>query len=163
MFGHLLSLFFIWFHRDPNRDVVQDGFVSPVDGRIKHIEETDEQIEISVYLGITDVHIVRSPIEGIIEGIDRSKGGNYPAFLQQSEKNNSLTYRYEDGCIVSIMTGFIARRLKTKVDEGYVYRGQKIGLISFGSRSVVRLDKERYELEVSEGDRLVSGKTKIAK
>lgn len=159
----LLSILFIWFHRDPPRDIAENGVVSPVDGTVKSIDRSNDRVKISIYLGLSDVHIVRSPVDGIITNMYRSGEGNYPALLDISEKNNSLVYEYEKGIEVAIMTGFIARRLKSKVDAGGVCRGDRIGIISFGSRSTVSFSSNRYELKVSEGDKITAGETNIAK
>lgn len=160
--GFGISYFILWFHRDPERKSPQSGFVSPVDGRVKNIEKSEDRIKISVYLGITDVHIVRSPINGKISNIYRTDGYNIPAFMPSSEKNNKLSYQYTNKCQINVMTGFIARRLQSKVSDEQVERGEKIGLISFGSRSVITINRRFYRLNISEGDKIIAGKTKMA-
>jgi len=158
----VLAFLVLWFHRDPERDVPSKGLLSPVDGRIKDIRDIDEQYtEVSVYLGLSDVHIVRSPRGGHIETIRREGQGNLPALLSMSEKNNSLVYNYQDGLEVAVMTGVIARRLQQKINTGSVSRGEKIGLISFGSRSTIRYSSEDYQLMVSKGDKITAGETII--
>lgn len=158
----LIAFLILWFHRDPKRRIPSEGLTSPVDGKVKSIRETDDGItEISIYLGLSDVHMARSPKDGYVEDIYRRGEGNLPALLSRSEKNNSLVFSYESGMEVSIMTGVIARRLQSKISTKSVSKGEKIGLISFGSRSILRYNSDNYDLKVSEGDRITAGETII--
>lgn len=165
-FGLLVSGFFLWSHRTPDRGrVTSSVYVSPVDGRVDNIEREDDEIFISVYLGLTDVHTVKSPIKGTISNVERECGYNFPALMTElSEKNNSLSFIYENGDKVTVYTGILARRLinEIKCCGEDVNRGDDIGFISFGSRSTLHIKKSNIgSLEISEGDRLVSGKTVI--
>lgn len=160
----LIAFFILWFHRDPDREIPSAGLTSPVDGKVKNIRETDDGIvEVSIYLGLSDVHIARSPKQGYIENIYRKGEGNFPALLSRSKKNNSLVFSYESGMEVSIMTGVIARRLQSKISTEAVSKGERIGLISFGSRSILRYQSDNYDLTISEGDKVTAGETIIGK
>lgn len=161
----LLSSFMLWFHRNPTRTPDYSGsHISPVDGKVQSIKKNQEEVQVSIYLGLTDVHTVRSMSDTTVESVSRGDGGNYPALLQDlSEKNNSLNYSFENGDHVSVFTGFLARRLVNESESGEsVNAGEEIGFISFGSRCVIRIDKGNIEsLQVSEGDTVRSGESVI--
>lgn len=163
--GVFISSFMLWFHRNPNREADQSGsHLSPVDGRIQEVNEDDDTIRISIYLGLTDVHTVRSMSDTQITSIERGGSGNYPALLKNiSEKNNSLNYSFNNGDEISVFTGFLARRLVNESNTGdYVVAGDEIGFISFGSRCVIHIDKCNFdEVYVSEGDYVKSGSSVI--
>lgn len=163
--GVFFSSFMLWFHRNPNREADQSGsHLSPVDGRIQEVNEDDDTIRISIYLGLTDVHTVRSMSDTQITSIERGGSGNYPALLKNiSEKNNSLNYSFNNGDEISVFTGFLARRLVNESNTGdYVVAGDEIGFISFGSRCVIHIDKCNFdEVYVSEGDYVKSGSSVI--
>ena len=163
--GILLSSFILWFHRNPSRAVNNQGsYISPVDGKVQRIERSEEEIQISIYLGLTDVHTVRSMSSTTVELVNRKSGGNYPALLKNlSEKNNSLNYKFENGDSVSVFTGFLARRLINETKAGRsIEAGEEIGFISFGSRCVINISKDNIDsVEVCEGDTVRSGESVI--
>lgn len=154
----LIIIFVLYFHRDPSIEFEENGVISPCSGEVTDIEETQDYTEVSVYLGLLDNHIIRSPVSGTINKITRKEGGNKPAFLNSSEKNNRMVYQY-DNLSISVMTGFIARRLKKLVDEdSNVKIGDRICLISFGSRTNIRIyDCTADDIEVSEGEKIRIG------
>jgi phosphatidylserine decarboxylase len=164
--GIILSTFILWFHRNPQRTPESStGYISPIDGRIEKIECKENEIFISVYLGLKDVHSVRSPIDGTISSIDRTNGYNFPALITElSEKNNSLSFEYSNGDIITIYTGILARRLISEtVENESVETGDEIGFISFGSRGTITIKKKNLkDIKVSEGDKIYSGETLIA-
>jgi len=163
--GVFISSFMLWFHRNPNREADQSGsHLSPVDGKVQDVDEDDGMIRISIYLGLTDVHTVRSMSDTRIRGVERGGSGNYPALLRNmSEKNNSLNYEFDNGDEVSVFTGFLARRLVNESNTGdHVDAGDEIGFISFGSRCVIQIDERNIdEVYVSEGDYVKSGSSVI--
>lgn len=153
----IVALFVLYFHRDPEITVEGGGMVSPCSGKVTDIRENDEYVEISIYLSLLNNHIIRSPKSGHIEDISRRGNGSKPAFLNSSEKNNRLIFKYTD-VSVSVMTGFIARRLKPLVEESEVSAGDRICLISFGSRTNIRIhNTKRNSIDVEEGDRIKVG------
>lgn len=154
----LLAAFVLYFHRDPSIEFENAGVISPCSGEVTDIRETQDYTEISVYLGLLDNHVIRSPVSGTINNITRKKGNNKPAFLNSSEKNNRMVYHY-DSLSVSVMTGFIARRLKKLVEEETnVKIGDRICLISFGSRTNIRIyDCTCDDIKISEGEKVNIG------
>lgn len=165
--GLLFSTAVVWFHRDPSRTPNSSGYVSPVDGKIQKISQNDDKFVLSVYLGIKDVHSVKSIKDGIVDTIERSSGENFPAILKNiSEKNESLRFSYSNGDSVTVYVGFLARRLINYVDEkDRIRRGEEIGFISFGSRAKIEIcrDNIQEDLNVEEGDYVRAGKTIITK
>src|ERR1035438_3144672 len=141
----LLAAFFIWFFRDPQRTIpVGEGLiVSPGDGLVTETvtiatPEGPRQ-RISIFLNVFDVHVNRSPIGGVVSSV-RYRRGQYlnamnPASADRNEQN-AVTVRGE-GIEVTFkqIAGLLARRIVFYLREGdTVERGQRVGLIKFGSR-----------------------------
>lgn len=164
--GMLMSIFVLWFHRNPNREAEgKNGYTSPFDGRVEKIEDRGDEVFFSVYLGLKDVHSIRSHTSGTISDINRTNGYNFPALITElSEKNNSLSFNYEEGDSLTIYTGVLARRLINETrEEKRVERGEEIGFISFGSRGTITINKQNFStIRISEGDKIRSGETIIA-
>lgn len=154
-------IFMIFFHRDPDRLPHGDGMVSPADGRI--IQATPERI--TVFMGPSDVHVNRAPMDGTVRSIEYRKGTHLPAFLNQASQNqqNRIRIETEDGEIdLRQITGTIVREIVCYVHPGdHVLRGERIGMIRFGSRVEVSLPKG-YKLQVELGDKVRAGETVVA-
>ena len=177
IFFAILSIYIFYFFRDPNRIIPQDDFiVSPADGTITYIGETNNPLDIennneiytkvSIFLSIFDVHVNRMPIEGTIKEIKYIPGKFINATLdkssEQNEKNiikiSNGTYNY----FVVQIAGLIARRIVCNVNKNQdLKKGERIGIIKFGSRVDLYLPKSNKVL-VSKGQKVIGGETIIS-
>jgi phosphatidylserine decarboxylase len=168
----LLATFFLWFFRDPRR-TVPDGaglIVSPGDGLVTetaHIDTPDgPRQRISIFLSVFDVHVNRSPIGGTITGVRYQKGAYLnamnPASADRNEQN-AVTVTGEGFEITfKQIAGLLARRIVFNFKEGdTIERGQRVGLIKFGSRVDVVLPAEAG-LRVKVGERVKGGASVLA-
>jgi phosphatidylserine decarboxylase len=168
----LLALFFLWFFRDPQR-VIPSGeglIVSPGDGLVTETVEINtpegKRKRISIFLNVFDVHVNRTPIGGVVRRVHYQKGlylnAMNPASAEQNEQN-AVTVRGE-GIEVTFkqIAGLIARRIVCNVGEGdTLERGQRMGLIKFGSRVDVILPAEA-EFRVKVRERVKGGASVLA-
>ena len=169
----LLALFFLWFFRDPERTIPTGPgeIVSPADGVVTQADwiETSEgsRLRISIFLSVFDVHVNRAPIGGVLSSV-RYQHGQYlnamnPASADRNEQN-IVTIRGEDGVEITFkqIAGLLARRIVFNHREGEtVERGQRVGLIKFGSRVDVILPAEAM-LRVKVGERVKGGESVLA-
>jgi phosphatidylserine decarboxylase len=168
----LLALFFLWFFRDPERQVPAGPglIVSPGDGLVTETVsiETPEGVRqrISIFLSVFDVHVNRSPIAGILTQVRYQKGqylnAMNPASAERNEQN-IVTVRGE-GIEVTFkqIAGLLARRIVFNLPEGAaVERGQRVGLIKFGSRVDVIVPADAV-LHVRVGQRVRGGASILA-
>ncbi|MGA2834297.1 MAG: phosphatidylserine decarboxylase [Terracidiphilus sp.] len=169
----LLAVFFLWFFRDPERTIPTGPglIVSPGDGLVTEavLIATPEgpRQRISIFLSVFDVHVNRSPVAGVLTSVRYQKGqylnAMNPASADRNEQNIA-TVRGEDGVEITFkqIAGLLARRIVFKLHEGdKVERGQRVGLIKFGSRVNVLLPAEA-ELRVKVGQRVKGGKSVLA-
>ena len=168
----ILAAFFLWFFRDPER-TIPSGLgliVSPGDGLVTEtaVIATPQgpRQRISIFLSVFDVHVNRSPIAGVLASVCYQKGqylnAMNPASADQNEQN-IVTVR-GDGYEVTFkqIAGLLARRIVFNLKEGgWVERGQRVGLIKFGSRVNVLLPAEA-ELRVKVGQRVKGGSSVLA-
>ena len=168
----LLAAFFLWFFRDPSRTIpVGDGLiVSPGDGLVTETATIDtpegKRQRISIFLSVFDVHVNRSPIGGVISRVHYQKGlylnAMNPASAERNEQN-IVTVR-GDGMEVTFkqIAGLLARRIVFNHGEGETLeRGQRVGLIKFGSRVDVVIPAEAA-LRVKKGERVKGGSSVLA-
>jgi len=168
----LLAAFFLWFFRDPQRTVPADPglVVSPGDGVVTETVtiSTPEgpRQRISVFLSVFNVHVNRSPIAGVLTRVHYQKGqylnAMNPASADRNEQN-AVTVRGE-GYEVTFkqIAGLLARRIVFTLREGdSVARGQRVGLIKFGSRVDVLLPPQA-SLCVKVGDKVKGGASVLA-
>lgn len=168
----LLAAFFLWFFRDPQRTVPAGAglIVSPGDGLVTETVSitTPEgpRQRISIFLSVFDVHVNRSPIGGVLTDVRYQKGqylnAMNPASADRNEQN-AVTVRGE-GMEVTFkqIAGLLARRIVFQPRPGdKVERGQRVGLIKFGSRVDVVLPAEA-ELRVKVGQRVKGGSSVLA-
>jgi phosphatidylserine decarboxylase len=168
----LLAAFFLWFFRDPERTIPAGPglIVAPGDGLVTEtaVINTPEgpRQRISIFLSVFDVHINRSPIAGVLASVRYQKGqylnAMNPASADRNEQNIA-TVRGE-GIEVTFkqIAGLLARRIVFNLHEGdAVERGQRVGLIKFGSRVNVLLPAEA-QLCVAVGQRVKGGATVLA-
>lgn len=166
---YLIAAFCVYFFRDPDRPIPAGSVaVSPADGKVVAIRrDRPDQTRISIFLNIFDVHVNRSPIAGKISEVRYQRGHFIPANKEvASSQNEQNMVTVEDGdtrVTFSQIAGLIARRIvfyKRAGDE--VNKGERVGLIKFGSRVDVFLGPE-WELMVQEGVRVSAGSTVLAK
>jgi phosphatidylserine decarboxylase len=169
----LLALFFLWFFRDPERVIPQgEGLVvSPADGKVTdalRITTPDgETLRLSIFLNVFNVHVNRSPITGTLREIAYRKGqylnAMNPASAEKNEQNTAIV-EADGGYSVSFtqIAGLLARRIVFRPKQGQrLERGQRVGLIKFGSRVDVLLPGHA-ELHVKKGDHVKGGSSILA-
>jgi len=159
--GVAVALFF----RDPSRTPEGPGVLSPADGRVSVIREEGVQVRVGVFMSPLDVHVNRAPLGGEIAAAEHRPGAHRPAFSKDSERNERVDLAV-DRHEVSLIAGWFARRIHPYVDAGdRVSRGDRIGVVAFGSRADVLLPPEydRDDLLVEVGDRVRAGETVVAR
>lgn len=168
-----VTLFIAWFFRNPRRTIPQEPglIVAPGDGKIIAIDEQYEprflkerSIRLSIFLNIFDVHVNRIPCEGTVEDVVYQPGrfvaANRPDAGLRNEQN-ALMLRTAGGAKVLCVqvAGLIARRIVCWASPGeVVQRGERFGLIRFGSRVDTFLPLSTA-LRVAVGDRVKGGET----
>ena len=175
------SIFFIatcfvaWFFRNPEREFADGAkaVISPADGAVIKIENVVEgdflkgpAQKISVFMNIFNVHVNRIPYAGKVGAIEYNKGNFFSANLDKaSELNerNMVLINTDDGkkILTVQIAGLIARRIECWVKEGmHVGRGERFGLIRFGSRLEVFLPPDAI-ISIKVGDKVKAGETPI--
>jgi phosphatidylserine decarboxylase len=172
----LLAAFFLWFFRDPKRAIPGGNgvIVSPGDG---HVTETTTiatpdgpRQRISVFLSVFDVHVNRAPISGVLSQVRYQKGqflnAMNPASAERNEQNMVTVRGHgpDEGFEVTFkqIAGLLARRIVFRYQEGQsVERGQRVGLIKFGSRVDVVLPAAA-QVQVKVGQRVRGGASILA-
>ncbi|MBN1356673.1 phosphatidylserine decarboxylase [bacterium] len=170
----LLALIIMNFFRDPERESLEPGTVllSPADGKIIQVETSDtpdryaDHIKISVFMTIFDVHVNRSPVAGKITSIDHFPGSflnaSHAASSLQNERVEIAMETAIGPVMVRLVAGLIARRIVPMIyPDSRVKRGERIGLIKFGSRVDTYVPKN-LSIDVSPGTRVRAGVTRIA-
>jgi phosphatidylserine decarboxylase len=168
----LLALFFLWFFRDPDRFVPQQigAVVSPADGKVTDVSPVvlngAMRTRISIFLNVFNVHVNRSPITGTITQVHYQRGKYLNAMNQASAEQNEQNVVTVEGdgqqVVFKQIAGLLARRIVFHKQVGdRVERGERVGLIKFGSRVDVLLDPES-SLRVKIGDHVRGGATVLA-
>jgi phosphatidylserine decarboxylase len=168
----LLAFFFLWFFRDPERAIpnAPGAVVSPGDGKVTEAAQItlagERRTRISIFLSVFNVHVNRSPIAGTIREVRYHRGKFLNAMNQASaEQNEQNVVTVEgDGQVVIFkqIAGLLARRIVFHPKVGdRVERGQRVGLIKFGSRVDVLVDAGA-SLQVKVGDRVKGGASVLA-
>ncbi|HLK53206.1 MAG TPA: phosphatidylserine decarboxylase [Candidatus Angelobacter sp.] len=169
----LLAAFFLWFFRDPER-VVPAGaglVISPADGKVTDVSATQLNgvacTRISIFLNVFDVHVNRAPISGVIKSAVYKKGRLANAMNEASadeNEQNIVTMEGEGMTVVfKQIAGLLARRIVFNHKPGETLaRGQRVGLIKFGSRTDV-IFPQPAEIRVKLGDRVKGGSSILAK
>jgi phosphatidylserine decarboxylase len=168
----LLALFCLYFFRDPDR-TIPDGpvAVSPADGKVVGIiGDGAECTRISIFLNVFDVHVNRAPIAGKITNVEYTKGQFVVAsreIASSQNERNTLTIAGdvagEATCVrFAQIAGLIARRIVCYKKPGdAVAKGDRVGLIKFGSRVDVFLGPE-WDIKVRTGERVAGGSSILA-
>jgi phosphatidylserine decarboxylase len=162
------AVFTLWFFRNPKRAVPDDprAIVSPADGKVLSVERLfeprvlkEDVQRVSIFMGLTDVHVNRIPCDGHIVGRYYYPGKFFSAFKEKASLDNeqqALVLETPQGRRMMFVqiAGFVARRIVTWVREGdSVERGRRYGLIRFGSRMDVYLPLA-VRVTVKPGDRV---------
>ena len=173
LFPILLAMFFLWFFRDPDRQIPADPglLVSPADGKVTEIAPTQMDgkpcTRISVFLNVFDVHVNRSPIGGVIKEVVYQRGKFSNAMDAASAEANEQNIVSLEGEGVTVMfkqiAGLVARRIVFNFKAGdKLARGQRVGMIKFGSRTDVVFPLP-HDLCVRVGDRVKGGSSVLAR
>ena len=171
----LLGGFFAYFFRDPERSVpAAPGLVvSPADGKVMIAGPSDGRWappgvwnQVTIFLSPLDVHMNRAPVSGRITRIEYRPGKFLPAY-KDAANDNELNEIWIDSdgrtIVVRQVVGILARRIVCRVGEGTdVERGERIGLMKFGSRMDVFLPPD-MEILVSVGQHVVGGESILAR
>jgi len=168
----LLGAFCLWFFRDPKRQIpnLPGAIVSPGDGKVTDISIVNsggaKKTRISIFLNVFDVHVNRSPIAGVIRDVRYQRGKFLNAMGAASadqNEQNIVTIEGEGRTLVfKQIAGLIARRIVCTLRVGdTVARGQRVGLIKFGSRVDVLFDSDAA-VHIKLGDHVKGGATVLA-
>src|SRR5271165_7440773 len=168
----LLACFFLWFFRDPERDIPDSAgaIVSPADGKVTDVSTItvggQKKVRISIFLSVFDVHVNRSPIAGIVRDVRYQRGrflnAMNPASAEQNEHNVVTVEGDGQAVVFKQIAGLLARRIVFHPKVGdRLQRGQRVGLIKFGSRTDVLLNSNA-NVQVKVGDRVRGGASVLA-
>jgi phosphatidylserine decarboxylase len=165
----ILAAFCLYFFRDPDREIPSGPVaVSPADGKVVTVKAEGPSLNrISIFLNVFDVHVNRTPIGGTIGKVQYQKGCFKVASLEECStvnEQNIVTVHGEGTTVVfKQIAGLIARRIVFDKKPGdRVEKGERIGLIKFGSRMDVLLGPE-WEIAVRPGQRVSAGSSVIAR
>jgi phosphatidylserine decarboxylase len=163
------------FFRDPERDVPSDpkAVVAASDGRVLSVEHLTEDrfggefLRIAVFLSVLDVHVNRTPVAGRVTDFFTEEGG-YANAMTAAAEHNVAAYTVLDTergtVVVAQRTGLIARRIVQRTPVGtLVAKGERMGLIRFGSRTDVYLPAGRATATVAVGDKVIGASSVIAR
>jgi phosphatidylserine decarboxylase len=170
-----LGGFFAYFFRDPDRQVptAPNLVVAPADGRVMIAGPSDGRWsppgtwnQVTIFLSPLDVHINRAPEGGRITRVEYRPGTFLPAYKEEAGQNelNEIWIDHDGQTIVARqIVGILARRIVCRVREGQtVARGERVGLMKFGSRMDVFVPPQA-EVTVKVGQQVVAGETVIAR
>jgi phosphatidylserine decarboxylase len=169
----LMTFFITWFFRNPERYFQDEekALISPADGKVIKIENVEVNgtisgkfKKISIFMNVFNVHVNRSPYDGKIEAINYHEGKFVSANLDKASldnERNEIMIRTEDGRAIWAVqiAGLIARRIVCWVRPGDIVRkGERFGLIRFGSRVDVYLPEDS-KISVNLKDKVKAGQT----
>jgi phosphatidylserine decarboxylase len=139
-----LSGLMLWFFRDPERQPAEGLILSPADGVVQSIDpQPDGRIRVAIFMNPLNVHVNRAPCAGTVASVRHVPGGYLPAFNKDSDRNERVVWHLDTAfgdLEVTQIAGTVARRIVPYAQTGQsVDRGERIGLIRFGSRVDVYL------------------------
>jgi phosphatidylserine decarboxylase len=173
-----LAGFVVWFFRDPPRQPpAGPGVLSPADGVVTHVERLDQAdvwdgpaVKVSVYLSLFDVHLIRAPESArVVEASYHPGRHRLTRRADCGRDNEQFRTLFELACgarvLVKQVAGPVASRVVNTARPGeVVVRGQRIGMIKFGSRTELYLEpRAGLEVCVRPGERLWAGKSVVAR
>lgn len=159
--------FLLHFFRDPDRSIPPgQGLVSPADGKVLAVEETETGgTAVRVFMSPLDVHVNRAPCDGTVEAREHRPGGHRPAFDKDAGTNERMVWDLatDHGPVRIVqIAGAAARRIFPYVDVGdRVAKGDRIGIIRLGSRVDLELPPGLVA-DVRVGQRVEAGTTRVA-
>ena len=176
IFLSALTLFIIWFFRNPEREIPEGDnlIVSPADGRIidirnniecKHLNK--QMLRISIFMSLFNVHVNRIPCSGKVREIIYNHGkfisANRDKASMENEQNAIILETPTGSAIMFVqIAGIIARRIVCWLHRGdYVIKGQRFGLIRFGSRVDIYLPVD-VKVLITKGEKVKGGETILA-
>lgn len=177
--GVILTAWCAYFFRDPDRVTPQGKslIISPADGVVQEITEAAppaelglgdaKRVRVSVFMNTFNVHVNRSPFEGVVTKIAYKAGKFLNASLDKASEDNErnsliITLPGSKDIVVTQIAGLVARRIVSWVNEGQELKaGERFGMIRFGSRVDVYLPSGA-EVKVLAGQTSVAGETVIA-
>jgi phosphatidylserine decarboxylase len=172
LIGYLLVFF-----RDPVRVASPDpaDIVAGAEGKVMSVVDVDEPeflktkaVRISIFLSLIDVHVNRAPIAGKVEHAQYYPGARYFTFEEKSSEMNqhsSIVIRGEKtSCVVKQIVGPVARRVVYWLEPGQeLVKGERIGMMKFGSRLDMYFPREDVDVVVKRGDKVRAGETVVAR
>ncbi len=172
----ILIPYFLYFFRDPERVPPADpaALVAGADGTIMAITEMQEReflktnvVRVSIFLSLVDVHVNRAPVAGRIAFANYYPGKRYFTFQEKSsEFNQHSSILIEGGptrCLVNQIVGPVARRVVYWLEVGQaIGKGDRIGMMKFGSRLDMYFPRDEVEVRVARGDKVRAGETIVA-
>ncbi|MGH9496581.1 MAG: phosphatidylserine decarboxylase family protein [Candidatus Sulfotelmatobacter sp.] len=168
----LLAAFFLWFFRDPERPIPAEpgAVVSPGDGKVTDVAPVSvgnqKQLRISIFLSVFNVHVNRAPIAGVVREVRYQRGkfldARSPNCAELNEQNAVTVEGDGQWVVFKQIAGLLARRIVFNPKIGdRLERGQRVGLIKFGSRVDVLLDASA-RVNVKVGDQVQGGASVLA-
>ncbi len=161
----LFNLAFLYFFRDPDITIPDPGaIVSPVNGRIIDISETDNgSTKINIYLTLLDIHAIRAPLSSSVISVEKHPGKFHPAYDPRAGNENEyievVFLKDSSRVITKLFSGYFTRRIVCNAKQGdSLSAGDRIGFIRFGSRAEI-VFPPGFECLVNTGDRLTGGET----
>ena len=164
-----LPVAFLWFFRDPDRrppaGIDEGTALAPSDGRIVEARNDPQGAFVAIYLSLLDLHVIRMPLEGSLRA-QKPRGGGYRPGSRPGAGHNTgidLVAETPRGPLrLGMLCGMVARRIVTYRQPGApLERGERVGLIRFGSRVEVTFPAG-YRLLAGSGGRLRGGITPLA-
>lgn len=168
----LLAAFFLWFFRDPERRIPQGvgAIVSPGDGKVTEVASVtvgnERLTRISIFLSVFNVHVNRAPVAGVVREVRYQRGKYLNAMNAASAELNEQNVVIMEGdgqrVVFKQIAGLLARRIVFYPKVGdRLERGQRVGLIKFGSRVDVLMDSSA-RVQVKVGDQVKGGASVLA-
>jgi phosphatidylserine decarboxylase len=167
----VIAAFMAFFFRDPDRTApaTPGAILAPADGRVVDVRTAvDDPFvgaaqAVSVFLSPLDVHVNRSPLAGLVVGVEYRRGAKLPAYRSEASEQNERTTIAIQGEIARVVVrqiaGVLARRIVCRVQPGdKLALGERFGLIKFGSRTDLIVPAS-VRLRVKVGDRVRGGET----
>ena len=145
-FMAVLTIFLVWFFRDPERIISHDEniWVSPADGKVVEIESvfhpfTGKSVKIGIFMSPFNVHVNRIPFPGRVDYLEYVPGKKWMAFSPKASEDNERMYTgietREGRAMMVQIAGFLARRIVCRVEKGMeLNRGDRFGMIKLGSK-----------------------------